>query len=402
MLSNSSVIESGTKVLIGNYGRLPVAMVRGSGSHLWDADGRQYIDLFAGFGGAILGHCHPALIQAAAQQASTLWHVGNTFWTLPQIGVAERLGRLAFPGQTFFCQSGAEANEAACKLARLRCQSNGGNRYKIISLQKSFHGRTLAMLAATGNTKYREGFKPDVVGFVQVDGGDFDALAAAVDADTCAIIMEPIQGEGGVNLYPADYPARVRRLCDERALSLIFDEVWTGCGRTGKWFGYQHASDSSGKVVLPDIMTLGKAVGGGLPVGIMHARGEVAALMTPGRHGSTLGANCICMAVTTAILDVIERDGLIEHARLLGEHVIARVKGDARAMAKIAEVRGKGLFLGIELKEAPKQFVERCLEQGLVINVTADKVVRLAPPINIARADLDEGLNRVLSVIHTL
>jgi acetylornithine/N-succinyldiaminopimelate aminotransferase len=402
MLNNQSVIESGKKVLIGNYGRLPVAMVRGSGSHLWDADGRQYIDLFAGFGGAILGHCHPALIQAAAQQAATLWHVGNTFWTLPQIDVADRLGRLAFPGQTFFCQSGGEANEAACKLARLRGQSDGRNRYKIISLQKSFHGRTLAMLAATGNAKYREGFKPDVAGFVQVDGGDFDALVAAVDGDTCGVLMEPIQGEGGINLYPADYPARVRKLCNEKGLTLIFDEVWTGCGRTGKWFGHQHMTDSEGKVVLPDIMTLGKAVGGGLPVGIMHARPELAALLTPGKHGSTLGANCICMAVTKAIFEVIERDGLLENARLLGEHAVARIRDDAPAMAKVSDIRGKGLFLGIEMKEAPKQLVEKGLAQGVVVNVTADKVVRLAPPINITKADLDEGLNRLIGVIRSL
>jgi acetylornithine aminotransferase len=258
------------------------------------------------------------------------------------------------------------------------------------------------MLAATGNPKYREGFKPDVAGFVQVEGGDFDALLAAVDADTCGIIMEPIQGEGGVNLYPADYPARVRKLCDEKGITLIFDEVWTGCGRTGKWFGHQHLTDASGKVVVPDVMTLGKAVGGGLPVGIMHARPELAAMLTPGKHGSTLGANCICMAVTKAIFDVIERDGLLEHARVLGEHVMTCIKADCRAMQKIADVRGKGLFLGIEMKQPPKQLVEKCLAAGVVVNVTADKVVRLAPPINITQTDLDEGLTRLLQVIHTV
>lgn len=402
MYTNQSVIESGKKVLIGNYGRLPVAMVRGNGSHLWDADGKQYVDLFAGFGGAILGHCHPALVRAATEQAATLWHVGNTFWTLPQIDVADRLSKIAFPGQTFFCQSGAEANEAACKIARLRGQSNGQNRYKIISLQKSFHGRTLAMLAATGSTKYREGFKPDVAGFVNVPGGDFEALVAAVDADTCGIIMEPIQGEGGINVYPKDYAARVRKLCDEKGITLIFDEVWTGCGRTGKWFGHQHLTDASGNVVVPDAMTLGKAVGGGLPVGVMHARPEVAALLTPGKHGSTLGANCICMAVTKTIFDVIERDGLLAHAKALGEHVKARIVADAQAMAKIAEVRGMGLFLGIEMKEPPKLLVEKCLAAGVVVNVTADKVVRVAPPINITKADLDEGLNRLLGEIRSL
>jgi acetylornithine/N-succinyldiaminopimelate aminotransferase len=402
MQSNKSAIEAGKQVLIGNYGRLPVAMVRGSGSRLWDADGKQYIDLFAGFGAAILGHCHPALVAAAAEQAQALWHVGNTFWTLPQIDVAQRLNRLAFPGQSFFCQSGAEANEAACKLARLRGQVNGGNRYKIISLHKSFHGRTLAMLAATGSTKYREGFKPDVAGFVQVDGGDFDALAAAVDADTAGILMEPIQGEGGMNIYPADYAARVRRLCDEKGLTLIFDEVWTGCGRTGKWFGHQYFQDSSGNGVLPDVMTLGKAIGGGLPVGVMHARPEVAALLTPGKHGSTLGANGICMAVTRAILDTIERDNLLQHANTLGEHAVSRIKGNAKVAAHVADVRGRGLFLGLELKQAPKGLVEKGLEKGVVVNVTADKVVRIAPPINVSRQDLDEGLDRMFDAITSL
>ena len=395
MQSNSEVIEHGKKVLIGNYGRLPVAMVRGSGSRLWDADGKQYIDLFAGFGGAILGHCHPALVEAATRQAHTLWHVGNTFWTLPQIDVADRFNRFAFPGQTFFCQSGAEANEAACKLARLRGQTGGATRHKIITLHKSFHGRTLAMLAATGNSKYREGFKPDVQGFVQVDGGDFDALAAAVDDQTCGILMEPIQGEGGINFYPPDYAAKVRQLCDEKGLTLIFDEVWTGCGRTGKWFGHQHFVDASGQGVVPDIITMGKAVGGGLPVGAMHARPDMAALLTPGKHGSTLGANAICMAVTKAIFDTIESDNLLEHARTLGEYTMKRIESEPRLADKVASVRGRGLFIGIELKEAPKGLVEKGLEKGVVANVTADRVVRLAPPINISQADLDEGLERL-------
>ncbi len=398
MNSNQSVIDAGKKYLIGNYGRLPVAMVRGAGSRLWDADGRQYVDLFAGFGGAILGHCHPDLIEAATQQAAQLWHVGNTFWTIPQIEVAQRLANIAFPGQAFFCQSGAEANEAACKLARLRGQVNGGTRYKIISLHKSFHGRTLAMLAATGSTKYREGFKPDVPGFVNVPGGDFDALAAAVDDDTAGIIMEPIQGEGGVNIYPEGYIQKVRQLCDEKQITLIFDEVWTGCGRTGKWFGHQHITDSNGNVILPDVMTLGKAVGGGLPVGVMFARPEIAALMTPGKHGSTLGANGICMAVTKRIFDVIERDKLLEHARVLGEHAVSRIK-QSSAMAHVADIRGMGLFLGLEMKQAPRQLVEKGLEKGVVINVTADKVVRLAPPINISREDLDVGIDRLIEAI---
>src|SRR5208282_1398950 len=216
-----------------NYARLPIALARGQGSRLWDADGKQYLDLFAGFGGTILGHCHPALVAAVIDQAKTLWAVGNTFYSQGQIDVAQRLRLHSFAGKAFFCHSGAEANEAACKLARLRGSQNGGQRWKIIALNHSFHGRTLAMIAATGNPTYRAGFGPEVPGFVHVQGGDFDALEKALDDQTCAILMEPIQGEGGINLYPADYPRRVRALCDQRQLSLIFDEVWTGCGRTG-------------------------------------------------------------------------------------------------------------------------------------------------------------------------
>ena len=296
--SMTQMVEQANQVLIQNYARLPIVMHRGEGGWLWDAAGKRYLDLFAGFGGAILGHAHPALVAAVREQAGLLWHVGNTFYTQPQVELAERLNRFAFKGQAFFAHSGADANEAAVKLARLRGMGDGGKRWKTISLIKSFHGRTLAMIAATGNPKVREGFGPPVPGFTVVDALDFDALAAAADDETACVIMEPIQGEGGVNLYPEGHVARIRKLCDERGMTLIFDEVWTGCGRTGKWFAHQFVTDASGKVVEPDIMTLGKAVGGGLPVGVMYAKPELARLMVPGKHGSTLGGNPICMAAS--------------------------------------------------------------------------------------------------------
>src|SRR5437667_1408396 len=294
MPPTADIISRGKKVLIGNYARQPVVMARGEGSYVWDNDGKRYLDLFAGFGGAVLGHCHPALIAAATEQAAKLWHVGNTFYTEPQVELAERLNRFAFEGKAFFCHSGAESNEAAVKLARLRGGTKSPPRWKIVSLSKSFHGRTLAMVAATGNPAVRAGFGPDTPGFIQVEAGDFDALAAAVDDQTAGILIEPIQGEGGVNVHPDGYLQRVRRLCDQRGLTLIFDEVWTGCGRTGKWFAHQHFCRKGSGLrvqgsashapapssteprspnpepscsVEPDIMTLGKAVGGGLPVG---------------------------------------------------------------------------------------------------------------------------------------
>jgi acetylornithine/N-succinyldiaminopimelate aminotransferase len=392
-------LDRGRKVLIQNYGRLPVVMVRGQGVWVWDAEGKKYLDLFAGFGGAILGHCHPALVEAAMSQASTLWHVGNLFYTTPQIELAETLNRLAFNGQAFFAHSGADANEAACKLARLRGNKLSPKRYKIIALQNSFHGRTLAMIAATGNPKYRQGFEPDTPGFVHVPGGNFEALAAAVDEQTAGVIMEPIQGEGGINVWPADYAAKVRKLCDQRQMTLIFDEVWTGCGRTGKWFGYQHFAGPSKEVIEPDILTLGKAVGGGLPVGIMYAKPHLAQLLGPGKHASTLGANGICMAVSKAVFDVIETEKLVEHARQLGEHALQRLGTDQRIAGKVAQVRGCGLFLGIELRSPPAGLVEKALQHGLIINVTAEKVVRLAPPMNITAQLWDQGLDAVTELI---
>jgi acetylornithine/N-succinyldiaminopimelate aminotransferase len=391
-----SIVDHGRSVLIGNYARLPVAMVRGHGSRLWDADGREYLDLFAGFGAAILGHCHPALVAAAKAQAEQLWHVGNQFYTTPQIAFADALSRTAFPGRAFFCHSGLEANEAAVKLARLR---GGPKRWKTVSLHRSFHGRSMAMIAATGNPSVKAGFEPLTPGFAQVEPGDLDAIAAAVDDETAAILVEPIQGEGGMHPLSTEYASGLRQLCDERGVTLIFDEVWTGGGRTGRMFGHQHFVGADGKVIEPDIMTLGKAIGGGLPVGAMWARPAVADLLTPGKHGCTLGGNPICMAVAAAVFDTIERERLTDHAAALGEHAVARLRNDRRITAKVAGVRGRGLMLGIELKDPPDRLVERGLALGVNVNLTAKTVIRLAPPLNITAADWDVGLDRVVRLI---
>lgn len=397
--SMSALVERANEVIIGNYGRLPVVMERGEGAWVWDSAGTRYLDLFAGFGGAILGHCHPALVAAVQKQSGRLWHVGNTFHTLPQIELAERLNQHAFKGQAFFCHSGAEANEAAVKLARLRGMADGGKRWKTISLHKSFHGRTLAMIAATGNPKVRDGFGPVVPGFVNVDPLDFSAIQAAADDETACIIMEPIQGEGGVNLFPGDHVQQIRQLCDEKGISLIFDEVWTGCGRTGKWFGHQYFTNSAGQVIEPDIMTLGKAIGGGLPVGVMYAKPQIAKLMVPGKHGCTLGGNPICASAAATVLDVIQQENLTDNATTLGEKAMTRLREEKRISQKVAQVRGHGLFLGIELRQPPRQIVERAMEKGVIINLTAQKVIRLAPPINISSEELDKGLELVIQTI---
>jgi predicted acetylornithine/succinylornithine family transaminase len=405
MSDTAAIIEHGKQVLIGNYNRLPVVMVRGRGTHLWDSDGKEYLDLFAGFGAGILGHCHPALIAAATEQAQQLWHVGNTFYTTPQIELADWLNRTAFTGQAFYCHSGLEANEAAVKLARLRgndASNTGPKRWKIVSMNKSFHGRSLAMVSATGNPAVKAGFEPMVPGFTQVDLGDLEGLTAAMDNETAAVIVEPIQGEGGIYPAPTDYIGELRRICDERKATLIFDEVWTGCGRTGKWFGHQHFVDAGGKRIEPDIMTLGKAVGGGLPVGIMWAKPDIAKLLVPGKHGSTLGGNPICMAVSKTIFDVINREKLTDNAATLGEHGMARLRNEKRIASKIAGVRGRGLMIGIELKDAPEKFVEKGLNHGVLMNLTSKTVVRLAPPINITREEWDLGLDRVIETLAAL
>jgi predicted acetylornithine/succinylornithine family transaminase len=399
--NTQSLLDRSKQVLIPNYARQPVVMARGQGSYVWDSEGKRYLDLFAGFGGCVLGHCHPDLVRAATEQANKLWHVGNTFQTEPQIELAERLNKFAFKGQAFFCHSGVESNEAAVKLARLRGSQHNPKRWKVISLTKSFHGRSLAMIAATGNPAVRQGFEPEVPGFINVEAGNIDALAAAAanDPEVAAVLMEPMQGEGGVNLYPTDYARRIRKLCDEKGITLIFDEVWTGGGRTGRWFGHQHLTDESGRVIEPDIMTLGKAIGGGLPVGTMFAKPEIGALLVPGKHGATLGGNGICMAVAKTIFDVIERDRLLENASALGEHAVARLRGESSIKAKIAEVRGRGLFIGVELKDAPEKLVDKGVARGVIINLTAQRVIRLAPAINITRQELDQGLDAVIEII---
>jgi acetylornithine/N-succinyldiaminopimelate aminotransferase len=403
MSDTQHIVEVGKSVLIGNYARLPVVMVRGEGSRLWDSDGKEYIDLFAGFGAGIIGHCHPALIAAATAQASQLWHVGNTFYTTPQIELAKWLNKTAFTGQAFFCHSGLEANEAAVKLARLRGQQSSPRRWKTISFNRSFHGRSMAMIAATGNPAVKAGFEPMTPGFSQIDLGDIESLSAMVDEETAAVIVEPIQGEGGIHPVPVEYAVELRKLCDQRGVTLIFDEVWTGGGRTGKWFGHQHfIPTGSDQIVQPDIMTLGKAVGGGLPVGIMFAKPEIARLLVPGKHGCTLGGNPICMAVSKTIFDVIDREHLNDNAAALGEYGMARLKNEKKIAAKIAGVRGKGLMIGVELKEAPEKLVEKGLEKGVVINLTARNVIRLAPPINISREEWDIGLDQVIDVIAAL
>jgi acetylornithine/N-succinyldiaminopimelate aminotransferase len=389
-VSNQDIIGRHQAAMVLNYGKQAAALVRGEGSRLWDADGKEYIDLFAGFGGTILGHAHPALVAAVTRQAGAIWTTGNQFYTEPQVELAERLKRLAFDGRAFFCHSGAEANEAAIKLARISA-ANGepeSRRYKIISTRHGFHGRTLGALSATPTLDYQKGFFPLVPGFVNVPFDDLAALEAAVDDQTCGVIVEPIQGEGGINMPAEGYLRGVREICNRHNLTMIVDEVWTGCGRTGKAFAYQHAG------IVPDIMTLAKALGGGLPVGCMFAVPEKAAFLKPGTHGCTLGGNPICAAAAAAVLEVIEQENLPARAAMLGEKVVRRVREFKGAAAgKIKEVRGKGLMLGLELTVTDGTgLVAAALARGLMINVTHKNVVRVAPALTVPEELLMKGL----------
>ena len=399
MNSTKQIIDQAQWFMSPNYPRYPIAMVHGQGCHLIDADGRKYLDLFAGFGAGLLGHCHRDLVAAATDQANRLWHPGNLFHSEPQTRAAEAIARFGFGGRSFFCHSGADANEAAIKLARLYGKANPGSadpatcgRYKLISMQGSFHGRSFATMAATGQAKVSAGYEPLLTGYSHVPFNDIEAIEGHIDDQTVAVIVEPIQGEGGINVPDDDYLPSLRRLCDKHDLLLICDEVWTGCGRTGRYFAHQHWN------IEPDIMTLGKGVGGGLAVGVMCAKPQLAELYDAVKqggvkHATTLGGNCVSMAVAAAVFDVLERDELVPHAEQLGHYVIRRVGEIARQVGSIVNVRGKGLFIGIELDKPGKDVVDQCMQQGVLINCTAQTVLRLAPPLVISQEQLDQGLD---------
>ncbi|MEM9418122.1 MAG: acetylornithine/succinylornithine family transaminase [Planctomycetota bacterium] len=410
--STQAIIDRHDTFMSINYGRYPIAIAQGEGCTLRDIDGKTYLDLFAGFGAPVLGHCHPDLVDAVTEQAKKLWHVGNLFHTEPQTRAAQAISELGFGGRSFFCHSGADANESAIKLARLYGKANRGKatgeygRYKVISCTKSFHGRSFATMGATANPKVREGFGPFLPGYANVAYNDIEAVKAELDDDTVAIIAEPIQGEGGVNVPDPEYFKQLRALCDEHDLLLICDEVWTGCGRTGKVFAYQHWG------IEPDIMTLGKGVGGGLAVGVMCAQPHVAELYnakTQGgvKHATTLGGNCLSMAVTARIFEVLQRDSLVEQAEALGNAAMERLRTFAQTNPAVKDVRGRGLFIGIELDpsaegawfDSATDVVNRSLEQGLMINGTQSETLRIAPPVTITSDELDRGLDQLEKVI---
>ena len=373
------------RYVIANYSRNNVAFVRAEGSYVWDSEGNRYVDLMPGWGTTTVGHCHPRVVSAIQEQAARLIHVDNTFYNIPQGALAELVSTRSFGGKCFFCNSGTEAVEAAIKLARLHAA--GGGRYKIVTMENSFHGRTFAAISATGQDKYHKGYLPLLAGFAHVPFGDLEAVRRVVDDETCAVMLEPIQGEGGVNVAGDDYMKGLRELCDERGLLLIMDEVQTGMGRTGEWFGYQHYG------VQPDIMALAKALGGGISIGAIAAREEVAASLKPGTHASTFGGNPLACAAAVATFEAIEEEDMLTVGAESSRHIFSRLGALAEKLDVIREVRGRGMMIGIELAAPGDAVFRRCLEQRVRINCTHGTVLRMLPSLNIPRDVLDEGLD---------
>ena len=392
-MKNNEIIDGTQRLLMANYGRAPIAAVRASGAKLWDAAGNEYIDLFAGFGAAGLGHCHPAVVEAIRRQAGEMMCVGNLFHWESQLELAEAIVRNSFPGRIFYCHSGAEANEAALKLAR---RAAGEGRYKIISFENSFHGRTMGSLSLTGQTKFHASFEPMLPGCVYVPYGDLAAVEAAIDEQTAGIIVEPIQGEGGVHPPTVEFMQGLRRLCDQHKLTLICDEVWTAPARTGKWFAYQYYD------ITPDVMTFGKACGGGLPVAGCLARSDkgLDEVLSPGTHGCTLGGNPVCAAAGAAVFKTIEDEGLVTIAGMREGPIKYMI--DNAKIPCIREVRGKGLMLGLQLEGDTSGVFQACVEKGVLINVTASKVLRVAPPLTITDDELGQGLAAVLDTLREM
>jgi len=363
---------------------MPIAIARGEGSRIWDTEGKCYLDLFPGWGVDGIGHCHPRVVAALRDQAGTLLHVANHFYMEPQGRLAELIATRSFGGKCFFCNSGAEAVDGAVKLARL---ATGGTRYGVITMENSFHGRTFCGVSATGQAKYRQGMGPLLPGFKHVPFNDLDAVETAIDGTTGAVMLEPIQGEGGVNIAKPEFLQGLRRLCDGRGLLLIFDEVQTGVGRTGRWFGHHHFG------VEPDIMTLAKSLGGGIAIGAFEARPEIAKYMVPGTHASTFGGNPMACRAAIATFEAIEAEDLLANARRVGERIGRRFAEFKTKFGFVKEGRTLGCMCGLELDRPGAPIVKRCLQKGLLVNCTHEKVIRLLPALTITAAEVDEGMD---------
>jgi len=387
-------IKKSQKYIINSYRRQPLALVRGKGTRVWDSQGKEYLDFVAGLATLNLGHCHPKVSKAICDQARKIMHTTNIYHILPQIELAELLVKNSVMDRAFFCNSGAEANEAAIKLARKYSRQKSGRGYKIISTLNSFHGRTYGGLSATGQDKFRKGFEPMLPGFVFVEFGDIAQLKKAVDKKTCAVILEVVQAEGGVNIPPKGYFRAVRKLCDRNKMLLILDEVQTGMGRLGKLFGYEWAG------VKPDILTLAKALGNGFPIGAMLARKEVAEVFVPGSHASTFGGNFLASAAALASAKTIIEGKLWRKAEKTGAYFLSRLKKLQEKHPSIKQVRAAGMMLGAELAiDKCERVLEAMRDKGFLINLTQGRVLRFIPPLIVSKTEIDKMIKSLDAVL---
>lgn len=389
-LSSTDTVALFDRYVIANYKRLPVNLVRGQESTVWDSEGNAYLDYFPGWGCNLLGHCPPRIVAAVQKQVAELIHVPNTWHMELQGRWAQLLCERAFDSQAFFCNSGAEANEAAIKLARLH---QGPKRYKIITFTGGFHGRTLGALTATAQPKYHEGLGPLVAGFQYCPFGDLESVRKRIDDETAAIMLEPIQGEGGVRIASQEFLQGLRDLCDQHDLLLIFDEVQTGCGRTGNWFGYQYFD------VEPHMITLAKSLCGGVAGGALLAHRRIAPSLRPGMHASTFGGNPIAAAAGIAMIESIEAEGLLERSQEVARHFASHLEQLQQQCESVREIRQAGLMIGIELDQDGSAVVAECLKQGLLINCTQGNVLRLLPAMNLALEEVDSGMEILSKVV---
>lgn len=384
MASSEEIISLFDQYVIPNYTRYPVALVRGEGPFVWDAEGKRYVDFFPGWGCNMFGHCPKPVVDAVREQVGRLIHIPNTWYTEEQGTWARLLSERSFGGQAFFCNSGTEANEAAIKLVRLHSPKG---RYKIITFLGAFHGRTMGSISATGQPKYHHGLEPLLPGFTYVPHGDLEAVKNAIDDETAAIMIEPIQGEGGVRIPTREFLQGLRDLCDDNGLLLVFDEVQTGCGRTGEWFAYQYFG------VEPDIMTLAKTICSGVAAGAMLARKEIAPSLRPGMHAATFGGNPLAAAAGIATIRMVENEHLLDKAKAMGARFKERLTEMAGTLDIIQDVRVAGAMIGVQLRVPGAFMVENCMKRGLLINCTQGNVIRLLPAVTTPLELVDEALD---------
>lgn len=380
----NDIIQKADQVIAKTYKRFPVVITKGQGCMLWDKDGKSYVDFVAGIAVCNLGHAHPRVAKAVSEQAGILFHTSNLYYTVPQVKLAAWLTENSFADRVFFCNSGAEANEAAIKLARKYFKEKGeNNRFRIISMEKSFHGRTMATLSATGQEKIRRGFEPELEGFDFVPFNDLDALRREMDVTTCAVLIEPIQGEGGVRCPLPEYFDTVRQMCNEAGTLLIFDEIQTGIGRTGKLFAYEHFG------IEPDIMTLAKALGNGLPIGAMLAKENVAEAFGPGSHASTFGGSPLVTAASLEVVNVLFEENILDYCLKTGAYFKEKLYWLKDRHSSVEDVRGIGLLLGMKLKKNGDDVVISCMDKGFLINCIQGNILRFVPPLTIGREEID-------------